>query len=139
MKLLYSHQGLVVSFETQTYLSSSFPVASSFREGFLKAIPKKQTIHPWNGTLRPVGQIVHQIGLGWMVMKKYGSEIVEHNGYGGGCHSFCGLDKSQNFGVVVLSNSNYVVEDIGLHLLNSNYELKEYKQRTKRVPINSEF
>jgi hypothetical protein len=91
--------------------------------------------------LRPIRQVELQIGLGWHVLNKYGSEIILHNNYVGGYHSFCGFDRSQKFGVVVLSNSNNNNDDIGRHLLNSSYELMEYKQTAERVPItlNSEI
>jgi CubicO group peptidase (beta-lactamase class C family) len=93
------------------------------------------TMQKMHHPLKTAGQVERQIGLGWHVLNKYGSEIVLHNGFGGGYHAFCGFDRSKNFGVVVLSNSNNNADDIGLHLLNSNYELIEYKQKAKRVPI----
>jgi CubicO group peptidase (beta-lactamase class C family) len=97
--------------------------------------PLTPTMQKMHHPLKPSGLVELQIGLGWHVLNKHGSEILWHNGYGGGYGSFCGLDRSQNFGVVVLSNSNNNADDIGRHLLNSNYELIEYKPITKRVPI----
>jgi D-alanyl-D-alanine-carboxypeptidase/D-alanyl-D-alanine-endopeptidase len=64
------------------------------------------------------------IGLAWHVRKKFGSEIVWHNGGTGGYHSFAGFDKSKKLGVVVLSNSSSDIDDIGWHLLNPEYKLK---------------
>ena len=66
------------------------------------------------------------IGLGWHIFSKYGTEIVWHNGGTGGYHSFIGFDRNRRLGVVVLSNSNNDIDDIGLHLLESKYELAKY-------------
>jgi len=63
------------------------------------------------------------IGLAWHVRKKFGSEIVWHNGGTGGYHSFAGFEKSKGRGVVVLSNSATDIDDIGWHLLNPEYML----------------
>lgn len=64
-----------------------------------------------------------EIGLGWHVLNKYGTEIVWHNGGTGGYHSFIGFDKKKRVGVVVLSNSTNDIDDIGLHLLENKYAL----------------
>ena len=67
-----------------------------------------------------------KIGLGWHIWKKHGSDITWHNGGTGGFASFVGFRTDTNEGVVVLSNSAYRgVDQIGLHLLNSKYELAE--------------
>jgi CubicO group peptidase (beta-lactamase class C family) len=63
------------------------------------------------------------MGLGWHIYKKYGSEIIWHNGGTGGYHSFIGFDKSKKRGVVVLSNSTNSIDDVGLHILNEKFEL----------------
>jgi CubicO group peptidase (beta-lactamase class C family) len=63
------------------------------------------------------------IGLAWHVRKKFGSEIVWHNGGTGGYHSFCGFDKLKKRGVVLLANSTENIDDIGWHLLNPEYKL----------------
>ncbi|MFN8494453.1 MAG: serine hydrolase [Caldilineaceae bacterium] len=64
-----------------------------------------------------------EIGLGWHILKNFNTEIVWHNGGTGGYHSFIGFDPKQRKGVVVLSNSTNDIDDIGLHLLNSQYPL----------------
>jgi len=60
---------------------------------------------------------------------------VWHNGGTGGYHSFIGFDKSKRLGVVVLSNSNNDIDDIGLHLLESKYELVKYAPPSARKAI----
>jgi hypothetical protein len=76
---------------------------------------------------RPAGTPDMQIGLGWHILKRNGCEIVWHNGGTGGYHSFMGFDKTSGVGVVVLSNSLNDVDDIGLHLLNSKFELSKFE------------
>jgi CubicO group peptidase (beta-lactamase class C family) len=72
---------------------------------------------------RPTGIADLEIGLAWHILKKNGSEIIWHNGGTGGYHSFIGFDKAAGVGVVVLSNSANGIDDIGLHLLNSKFDL----------------
>ncbi|HEX3084429.1 MAG TPA: serine hydrolase [Pyrinomonadaceae bacterium] len=72
---------------------------------------------------RETGQPDLSIGLNWHILKKFDSEIVWHNGGTGGYHSFIGFDKKNRRGVVVLSNSANDIDDIGRHLLVSQYPL----------------
>ena len=73
-----------------------------------------------------------EMGLGWHIHKKFDSEIIWHNGGTGGYHSFIGFDKKNKKAVVVLSNSaDDIIDDIGLHILNKNFELKILKKTVK--------
>ena len=72
---------------------------------------------------RETGQPDLTIGLNWHILKKFDSEMVWHNGGTGGYHSFIGLDKKNRRGVVVLSNSANDIDDIGRHLLVSQYPI----------------
>ncbi len=67
-----------------------------------------------------------EIGLAWHIWKKFGTEIVWHNGGTGGYRTFFGFDKKKKIGVVVLSNSANSVDDIAEHILESKFELKPY-------------
>jgi hypothetical protein len=75
-----------------------------------------------------------RIGLNWHILTKFDSAIVWHNGATGGYHSFIGFDPKQHKGVVVLSNSTNDIDDIGRHLLISQYPIakveppKEHKE-----------
>ncbi len=69
------------------------------------------------------GQENMKIGLGWHVITNPGLEVVWHNGQTGGFRSYCGFIPSQKVGVVVLSNSSYDIDTIGLHLLLPVVEL----------------
>jgi serine-type D-Ala-D-Ala carboxypeptidase/endopeptidase len=62
-----------------------------------------------------------EIGLGWLMRPKKGSEIIWHNGGTGGYRSFAGFDPKARTGVVVLTNVSTPagVDDIGFHLLDS--------------------
>jgi CubicO group peptidase (beta-lactamase class C family) len=74
-----------------------------------------------------------QIGLGWHITKRFGSEIVWHNGETGGYHSYVGLNKQAKRAVVVLANSTDDLEDIGQHLLDSHFALRKVKERKVRA------
>jgi CubicO group peptidase (beta-lactamase class C family) len=67
-----------------------------------------------------------EIGLNWHIFKKFDSVIVWHNGGTGGYHSFIGFDPKARRGVVVLSNSTNDIDDIGRHLLVSQYPLANF-------------
>lgn len=75
-----------------------------------------------------------EIGQGWHIYKKFDSEIIWHNGGTGGYHSFIGFNKKNKKAVVVLSNSADDIDDIGLHILNQNFELKILKKAVKVDP-----
>ena len=77
----------------------------------------------------PAGSPEMSIALAWHVRKKFGSEIVWHNGGTGGYHSFIGFDRTNRQGVVVLSNSASDIDDIGWHLLNPEFKLNHPKVR----------
>lgn len=64
------------------------------------------------------------VGLGWQITKAGSEEIVWHNGGTGGYRSFIGFIRGKGKAVVVLTNSNTGVDDIGMHLLNPASPLK---------------
>ena len=67
------------------------------------------------------------VGLGWHTMVFDDTEIVWHNGGTGGYRTFAGFVKGENKAVVVLSNSNVGVDDVGIHLLHPESALKSIK------------
>jgi CubicO group peptidase (beta-lactamase class C family) len=87
--------------------------------------------------LYPAMQLAHQnsgredskpiIGLGWITEVNNELEIVWHNGGTGGYSAFVGFIKGGDKAVVVLSNSNIGVDDIGFHILNPERELTNRK------------
>jgi len=81
-----------------------------------------------------------KLGLGWHIATSYGAELVWHNGATGGYHSFIGFDKKRQRGVVVLSNSENSIDDLGFHLLDPKYPLAKLDSSKARqaVPVKSE-
>ncbi len=87
--------------------------------------------------LYPSMQLSHQnsrvegssplVGLGWHTMVFNDMEVIWHNGGTGGYRTFAGFVKGGNKAVVVLSNSDASVDDIGTHLLNQAIPLQEIK------------
>ena len=79
-----------------------------------------------------------EIGLGWLITKPSGIEIVWHNGGTGGYRSFVGFDPKARVGVVVLSNTftGAGVDDIGMHLLDSHVLLLPPPREHKEVAID---
>lgn len=69
-----------------------------------------------------------KVGLGWHISDNGKTQIIWHNGGTGGYRTFCGFIKDKKIGVVVLSNMNISADDIGFHLLDSSYELKNIKE-----------
>ena len=76
-----------------------------------------------------------EVGLGWHILKRFDTEIVWHNGGTGGYHSFIGFDQKRRKGVVVLSNSTNDIDDIGRHLLESQYPLTRVEPPKERKAI----
>jgi D-alanyl-D-alanine-carboxypeptidase/D-alanyl-D-alanine-endopeptidase len=64
-----------------------------------------------------------ETGLGWVIAKRYGAEIVWHNGGTGGYHAFLGFEKKRKRGVVILANTANDIDDLGFHLLEPRYPL----------------
>jgi CubicO group peptidase (beta-lactamase class C family) len=67
------------------------------------------------------------IALAWYVAHKFGCDIIWHNGQTGGYHSFIGFDPAKRRGVAILSNAANSIDDIALHLLESQYKLVAFK------------
>jgi D-alanyl-D-alanine-carboxypeptidase/D-alanyl-D-alanine-endopeptidase len=72
---------------------------------------------------RSLGTPDGSIGLGWLLRRAFGVEIVWHNGGTGGYHSFIGFDPKTGDGVVVLHNSAASIDDIGFHLINRQFPI----------------
>lgn len=66
-----------------------------------------------------------KMGYGWHIRDEH---IIWHNGGTGGFRSFAGFDKTKNKAVVILTNSTTGADDLGFHLLDGIYTLKELKK-----------
>jgi tetratricopeptide (TPR) repeat protein len=88
-----------------------------------KLYPAMQLSHKYSGS--SIGDMT--LGLGWVTMTVEGKEILWHNGGTGGYMSFMGFTKDGERGVVVLSNSAFMPDDIGIHLLSPKAKLRNPK------------
>lgn len=82
-----------------------------------------------------------EIGLGWLIIKASGNEIVWHNGGTGGYRSFMGYEPKTGVGVVVLSNTFTAagVDDIGMHLLDATLPLMPAPKEHKEVSVDAKL
>ncbi len=87
---------------------------------------------------RPTGNPGLSIGLGWHVIDRADSRIVWHNGETGGYHSFTGFDPATGANVLVLSNCSTEIDDIGLHVLDSNIRLRPLPPPREQVAVNGD-
>ncbi|MBI3715506.1 MAG: serine hydrolase [Betaproteobacteria bacterium] len=83
--------------------------------------------------LQDIGGPERQIGLGWHINWQFGNRFVWHNGGTGGFRSFAGL--TVEGGVVVLSNQQTSVDDIGYHLLDERAALTKYDAPRVRTAV----
>ena len=78
-----------------------------------------------------------KVGLGWHILARPGGNIVWHNGGTGGYRTFTGFDPVRRLGVVVLSNLDASVDDIGYHLLDETFPLRPIPTRRMEVAVDS--
>ncbi|HKO96024.1 MAG TPA: serine hydrolase [Pyrinomonadaceae bacterium] len=104
----------------------------------LKKSPLLPAMQKTHQPQRETGVPDLEVGLGWHILKKFGAEIVWHNGGTGGYHSFIGFDPKRGKGVVVLSNSTNDTDDIARHLLESQYPLTKFEPPKERKAIKLE-
>lgn len=64
------------------------------------------------------------VGLGWHIRTSGDKDIIWHNGGTGGYHSFAGFVKGTQRGVVVLTNTEKSIDEIGFHLLDPSIPLR---------------
>ncbi len=67
-----------------------------------------------------------QIGLAWHILIDDNRQIHWHNGGTGGYFSFIGFDKAAKTGIVVLTNSQQSVDDIGFHFFLPGFPLSDF-------------
>ena len=84
---------------------------------------------------RPTGTPDLDIAMGWHIWTKYGTEIVWHNGGTGGYRSFAGFVPKTKTGVVVLCNTSFGVDDLGLHALEPKWPVARFRPPVERKPV----
>jgi CubicO group peptidase (beta-lactamase class C family) len=73
------------------------------------------------------------IMMGWHVWRRYGVRIVWHNGVTGGYWSFIGFDPLKKVGAVVLSNTRFDNDAIGLHAIDKDWPVEKLDAPKLRV------
>ena len=82
--------------------------------------PLKNAMRRLRAERRPTGTPDMSIAMGWHIFTKYG-DLVWHNGGTGGYRTFAGFDPAAKRGAVVLCNTNFSVDDLGRHFVQSQY------------------
>jgi CubicO group peptidase (beta-lactamase class C family) len=72
-----------------------------------------------------------KVGLAWLVIQDENLKIILHTGGHEANRSFVGFDPQKKVGVVVLSNSNMVITDIGLVALTGKLDLFQLADYTE--------
>lgn len=79
-------------------------------------------------THQPTAKFGHsntKIGLGWIIQNTDEGDVYLHNGQTGGFASFIGFNPNLNKGIVILSNTSILLDEIGYsYLTNSLASLK---------------
>ncbi len=86
--------------------------------------PLKPAMRRMRAVHKETGTAGMEIMMGWHLLTAFDSTLVWHNGGTAGFHSFAGFDPVNKKGVVILSNSSADIDDIGRHLVVSQYRLK---------------
>jgi len=92
----------------------------------LQDSPLRQAMHRTHKPRCQAGGENLQIGLAWHVLIDSERQIHWHNGGTGGYFSFIGFEKATQTGIVVLTNSQQSVDDIGFHFFLPYVPLGNY-------------
>jgi CubicO group peptidase (beta-lactamase class C family) len=84
---------------------------------------------------RQTGAVDLTIGMGWHIWRKYGTEIVWHNGGTGGYRTWAGFDPAKKSAAVVLCNTSFGVDDLGCHALEPKWPVGRFKPAVARTAI----
>lgn len=84
---------------------------------------------------RQAGAADLTIGMGWHIWRKYGTEIVWHNGGTGGYRTWAGFDPAKKSAVAVLCNTSFGVDDLGCHALEPKWPVGRFKPAVARTAI----
>jgi D-alanyl-D-alanine-carboxypeptidase/D-alanyl-D-alanine-endopeptidase len=101
------------------------------------ATPLSRTFRHAQGERHATNNANMKIGLAWHLFSRPVGTIVWHNGGTGGYRSYLGFDPVRRLGVVVLSNIDASVDDIGVHLLDETYPLRPPPKLRTEVAVDS--
>jgi CubicO group peptidase (beta-lactamase class C family) len=96
-----------------------------------------RAMHTAHLARREAGNPNMRIGLAWHILARPSGSIVWHNGGTGGYRTITGFDPVRRVGVVVLSNLNASVDDIGFHLLDETLPLQPPAAQRREVAVDS--
>lgn len=76
-----------------------------------------------------------RIGLAWMTRHDKDGDVVWHNGMTGGYASFIGFTANRQHGVVILTNAQRSVDDLGFATLLPDAPLAPVQKQTALAPV----
>lgn len=83
--------------------------------------PLKAAMRRMRSVHRETGTADLEIMMAWHVFHNYGTDLVWHNGGTAGFRTFAGFDPAKKIGAVVLCNTSTDCDDIGRHLVESQW------------------
>lgn len=98
--------------------------------------PLKAALRRMRSVHRETGTPDLEIAMAWHVFHKFGTDIYWHNGGTAGYRTFAGFDPAKKTGVVVLCNTFFDTDDLGYHILNSQYPVAKFSAPKQRNEIN---
>jgi CubicO group peptidase (beta-lactamase class C family) len=101
------------------------------------ATPLSRTLWKTHAERHATNNPNSRVALGWHILVRPVGNIVWHNGGTGGYRTFAGFDPVRRLGVVVLSNLNDGVDDIGFHVLDQTFPLRPNPKRRVEVAVDS--
>jgi CubicO group peptidase (beta-lactamase class C family) len=104
----------------------------------LTGTPLKAAMRRMRSVHRETGTPDLEILMAWHEFHKYGTDIVWHNGGTYGYRSFAGMDLAKKSGVVILCNTFFDSDDLGLHILESRWPLATFSAPKKELSLAPE-
>jgi len=106
------------------FLAANLEITTS---ALTPAMRLMQTFH--HDTASPDMEVL----LGWHLYRRYGVHIIWHNGVTGGYWSFLGFDPERKTGAVVLSNTRFDNDAIGLHAIDRRWPVEKLNAPRPRI------
>ena len=101
------------------------------------SLPLGHALHATHAARHATNDPSLKVGLAWHILSRPVGNLVWHNGGTGGYRTFAGFDQGRRIGVVVLSNVNSSVDDIGFHLLDATIPLRRPPTPRTEVAVDS--
>jgi CubicO group peptidase (beta-lactamase class C family) len=85
---------------------------------------------------RPTGSPQLDIQMGWHKFSRFGTEIIWHNGGTGGYRTWAGFGPATRQGAVVLCNTSFPLDDLGLHLVEAKWPAGKLEAPAARTAVS---